>query len=61
MTKDLSVKAYHRVWVNPKIEDKEWERFTKVYFAPVNTQYLKKMDWWDKINTDAQRDKSIQV
>lgn len=60
LAKDPTVKAYHRVWVDPKIKDKEWDRFTKVYFAPVNTKYLKKMDWWDKINTDVDRDKSIE-
>jgi hypothetical protein len=57
---DPTCKAFQRVWVDPKITDKEWEKFTKIYIAPVNTDYVKKMEWWEQIDASFARQDSIK-
>ena len=39
LRKDPSRKAYNRVWVDPKISNKEWKGFTKVCF-PCNDRFV---------------------
>lgn len=60
MAKDPSAECYHKVWVDPSISDPEWERFENIHVAPVDTQHLRKMKWWDKINSDIDRENSIK-
>lgn len=29
--------------------DSDWKRFTEIYIAPWNTEYLRQMNWWEKL------------
>lgn len=55
---DPTCKAFHKVWVDPDFKD--WGRFKKVYFAPVDTKYLRQMNWWGQLSTNIDRDKSAR-
>lgn len=37
---------FHKVWLKP---DTSWDRYTKLYIAPVETGYLKEMIWWKEM------------
>jgi hypothetical protein len=53
-------RPFNRIWYDPKLSS---THFTSVYVAPVNTDYLKAMSWWDQssaasLGTD--RDKDVK-
>jgi hypothetical protein len=59
MKKDPN-RPYDRIWYDPKAKS---AHFTSVYVAPVNTDYLKQMSWWNDasgagLGTD--RDKDVK-
>lgn len=37
---------FHKAWRKPNLQ---WERYTEIYVAPFNTDYLREMTWWDKL------------
>ena len=41
-------RPYNRIWYDQKVKD-SW--FSTVYVAPVNTDYLQAMSWWDQAST----------
>lgn len=45
---------FQRVWYK---RDIQWERYTKLHVAPVNTRYLEEMGWWDKLSPANARDR----
>lgn len=61
MTEQHERFPFNRVWVSPELTANR-EHYTKVFVAPVNTDYLGKMDWLDKQNTksDAQLKKDVE-
>lgn len=60
MAKDPSVEAYHRVWIDASVPDKKWESFKKIYFAPVNTDYVRNMEWWNKVDTSYAKKETLK-
>ena len=53
-------RPFHRIWYDPRANS---THFTSVYVAPVNTDYLKTMSWWNQasvagLGTD--RDKDVK-
>jgi len=49
---------FHKAWLAPGVD---WHRFTEIYIAPVHTDYLLAMTWWQnkerhkKIEEDAEK------
>lgn len=37
---------FHRAWYD---KDADWDKFTEIYVAPVNVDYLAEMTWWDQV------------
>jgi len=48
---------FHRVWYDPNTN---WEEYTRILVAPVNTYYLTKADWWQSATFAADRRKDSQ-
>ncbi len=47
MVRDTTIEAVHEVWVTP---DVRWEKFKKIYVAPVNIQYVREWTGWEKMS-----------
>ena len=47
MVKATQVEAYHKVWAR---KDINWDKYKKLYIAPVNTTYLRKTKGWETIS-----------
>ena len=45
---------FHRAWYDPNTD---WDGFTQVLVAPVNTHYLNEADWWESATFTADRRK----
>ncbi len=56
MTED-GKSPFHRVWYDPNTN---WEEYTRILVAPVNTYYLTKADWWQSATFAADRRKDSQ-
>ncbi len=52
---DRFCRCYHKVWLDPSIKDEEWNKYKKVYFPEVNTNYLQEMTWWENVNLNINR------
>jgi hypothetical protein len=48
---------FHRVWYD---RDADWEGYTQILVAAVNTDYLPKADWWEGITLAVDRQKDSQ-
>jgi len=48
---------FHRVWYDPNTN---WERYTRLLVAPVNTHYLTQAGWWQNATFAADRQKDSQ-
>ena len=53
MIKDQKL-PFQCVWYDP---DADWDGYTQVLVAPVNTRYLSKADWWESVTFAADRHK----
>lgn len=47
MVRDTTIEAVHEVWVRPEVK---WEKFKKIYVAPVNIQYVREWTGWEKMS-----------
>jgi len=52
-----SVKAFHILWAKPKVD---WDKFKKIHVAPVNTQHLTRMGWYDKMSMGSRDPKGVR-
>lgn len=52
------VKAFHRAWCKP---DVAWEKYKSIYVAPVNTDYLREMSWWEGTNLSGQDEEGMRA
>lgn len=42
---EIEAIPFHRSWWK---EEVDWDKYKELYVAPVNTDFLAEMDWWDK-------------
>jgi hypothetical protein len=48
---------FHRAWYD---RDADWDGYTQILVAPVNTDYLPKADWWEGVTLAVDRQKDSQ-
>jgi hypothetical protein len=53
-----TLECFHKIWYDKNF--KGWDKFKKIYFAPVNVDYVVNMNWWNHVNVEFDRKTSIK-
>lgn len=53
-----TLECFQKIWYDKNF--KGWDKFKKIYFAPVNVDYVTSMNWWNHVNVDFDRKTSIK-
>jgi len=57
MVQAPEIETFHQLWYRP---DVNWNKYKKIQIPPVNTQYLREMDWWEQTSLAKRDDKGIK-
>jgi hypothetical protein len=53
-----TLECFQRIWYDKNF--KGWDKFKKIYFAPVNVDYVINMNWWNHVSVEFDRKASIE-